>query len=221
MCGEAHEDWRHIITCKSLDASLHRTESWTKVKKAMKAWRIPADFWIAIEKGINHYAAHPLKRHKEGMLPEPQKPFGTTVNTPRNILQVAYRNQSYVGWENFFKGRICTEWSTYFNQNLASGNIKKDYQEWSTKLILALWDHIYRVWMFWNKVHHEDNQGWVARYKEEALARRMNIVWEKKDELWDLLHEFQSTRFKDRTKITNLRFESKRCWANLAELYLE
>jgi hypothetical protein len=27
MCGDAHEDWRHIITCKSLDASLHRTES--------------------------------------------------------------------------------------------------------------------------------------------------------------------------------------------------
>jgi hypothetical protein len=25
MCGDAHEDWRHIITCKSLDASLHRT----------------------------------------------------------------------------------------------------------------------------------------------------------------------------------------------------
>jgi hypothetical protein len=33
MCGDVHEDWRHIITCKSLDASLHRTESWTKVKK--------------------------------------------------------------------------------------------------------------------------------------------------------------------------------------------
>jgi hypothetical protein len=48
MCGDAHEDWRHIITCKSLDASLHRTKSWTKVNKAMKAWRISPDFWIAI-----------------------------------------------------------------------------------------------------------------------------------------------------------------------------
>jgi hypothetical protein len=25
MCGDAHEYWCHIITCKSLDASLHRT----------------------------------------------------------------------------------------------------------------------------------------------------------------------------------------------------
>jgi hypothetical protein len=61
MWGEAHEDWRHIITCKSLDASLHRTELWTKVKTALRAWKIPADFRIAIEKGINYYAVRPLK----------------------------------------------------------------------------------------------------------------------------------------------------------------
>jgi hypothetical protein len=80
------------------------------VKKAMKAWRIPPDFWISIEKGINHYATHPLKRDKENMPPEPQKPFGKTFYTPWNILQVAFRKQSHVGWENFLKGRICTEW---------------------------------------------------------------------------------------------------------------
>jgi hypothetical protein len=79
MCGEAPEDWRHIITFKSLDASLHRTESCTKVKKSMKSWRIPPYFWIAIEKGINHYAAHPLKRDKEDMPPESQIPFWDNV----------------------------------------------------------------------------------------------------------------------------------------------
>jgi hypothetical protein len=129
MCGDVHEDWRHIITCKSLDARLDRTESWTKVKKAMKAWRIPLEFWIAIEKGINHYATQSLKRDKEDMPPEPQKPFGTMFYTPRNILQVAFRKQSHVGWETFLKGRICTEWCTYTKHNLVSGNIKKDYQE--------------------------------------------------------------------------------------------
>jgi hypothetical protein len=104
MCGEAREDWRHIITYKCLDTSLHRTESWTKVKKALRVRKIPADFWIAIEKGINHYAAHPLKRDKEDMPPGPQKPFGTMFYTPRNILQVAFQKQSHVGWENFPKG---------------------------------------------------------------------------------------------------------------------
>jgi hypothetical protein len=49
------------------------------VKKEIKACRIPPDFWIEIEKGINHYASHVLKRDKEDMPTEPQKPFGTTL----------------------------------------------------------------------------------------------------------------------------------------------
>jgi hypothetical protein len=126
-----------------------------------------------------------------------------------------------VGWENFPKGRICTEWCTYIKQHLASSNINKDYQEWETTLILALSDHIYRVWTFRNTVHHEDNQGQVERYKEEALARRIDIIWPKQDGLGERLHEFQRTHFNNRDKITNLGYESKRCCANLAKLYLE
>jgi hypothetical protein len=49
----------------------------------------------------------------------------------------------------------------------------------------------------------------------------MDIIWPKKEGLRDRLHEFQLTHFNDRDKITNLRYENKRCWANLAELYLE
>jgi hypothetical protein len=168
------------------------------VKKAMKTWGVPPDFWISIEKRINHYVAHPLNIDKEDMPPEPQKHVGKTFYTPRNTLQVAFRKQSYVGWENFLEGRIYIEWCTYIKNHLASSNINKDYQEWSTKLILALWEHLYRVWKFHNTVHHEDNLGRVARYKEEALARRMDIIWSKKDELRDRLHEFQSKHFNER-----------------------
>jgi hypothetical protein len=124
----------------------------------MTAWRIPPDLWTAIEKGINDYATHPLKRDRENMPPELQKPFRTTLYNPRNILQVAFRKQLHVSWENFLKGGICTEWCTYIKHNLTSNNIKKYYQEWATKLILTLWEHICRILMFRNTVHHEDNQ---------------------------------------------------------------
>jgi hypothetical protein len=107
MCGETHEGWRHMITCKSLDMSLYRTEPWTKVQKVIIAWKIPADFRPAIEKGINHYVAHPFKRDKENMPPEPVVPFGPTLHTPRNLLQVAFWKQSHVGSEKILKGWIC------------------------------------------------------------------------------------------------------------------
>jgi hypothetical protein len=129
------------------------------------------------------------------MPPEPQKTFGKTFYTPCNILQVAFQKKSHVGWENFLKGRICTEWCTYIKKYISLRNIKKDYQEWASKFILPLWDHIYRVWTFRGTVHHEDNQGRVVHYKEEALARRMDIIWSKQEGLRERLHEFQRTPF--------------------------
>jgi hypothetical protein len=54
FCQDNKEDWRHILNCPSLDASYHRDASWQKVKKAMQIWKLPADFWTAIEKGLRH-----------------------------------------------------------------------------------------------------------------------------------------------------------------------
>jgi hypothetical protein len=54
LCQETKEDWIHILNCPSLDASYHRDASWQKVKKDMQMWRLPADFWTTIEKGLHH-----------------------------------------------------------------------------------------------------------------------------------------------------------------------
>jgi hypothetical protein len=52
MCVNAQEDWRHVISCKALDANLNRADSWEKVKKAMTIWKLPPDFWTVSQKGI-------------------------------------------------------------------------------------------------------------------------------------------------------------------------
>jgi hypothetical protein len=54
LCQETKEYWRHILSCPSLKADCHRAASWQKVKKDIQMWRIPADFWTAIEKVIQH-----------------------------------------------------------------------------------------------------------------------------------------------------------------------
>jgi hypothetical protein len=62
MCNCEIEDWRHVLMCGSLDASLHRAASWGKLRKSMERWHLPPDFWTTIEKGINHYTEQPHKR---------------------------------------------------------------------------------------------------------------------------------------------------------------
>jgi hypothetical protein len=106
MCNCATEDWHHVITWGSFDASLHRVASWGKFRKSMERWHLPPYFWMTIDKGINYYKERPHKHTANSIDNEPQKPFGVTFTTSRNLLQQAFRTQSHIGWNNILKGRI-------------------------------------------------------------------------------------------------------------------
>jgi hypothetical protein len=109
MCGEEKEDWWHFMSCSSLDASLHRVDSWEKVKKDMEIWKLPNGFWTVIQKGLQFCIDHPLRWVKyDPQNPTPQlvSPFPHGFKQPRNLLKQAYRAQSNIGWDNFTKGRI-------------------------------------------------------------------------------------------------------------------
>jgi hypothetical protein len=117
MCGNVQEDWRYIISCRALYADLNRANSWEQVKKAMTIWKLPPDFWMATQKGIQFYIDNPDKRkmqkEDEPLIPQAPSPFQPTLNNARNLLHQAYRAQSAAGWENFMKGRIVGQWETY------------------------------------------------------------------------------------------------------------
>jgi hypothetical protein len=68
MCGR-QENWHHITCCHLLDAVLHQADSWEKMKKAMKIWKLPPCFWTAIQKGIQFYTDSPLKGRTASMTP--------------------------------------------------------------------------------------------------------------------------------------------------------
>jgi hypothetical protein len=162
MCGEEKEEWRHVMTCRSLDASLHRADSWEKVKKDMSIWQLPNDFWTAMQKGLQFYIDHPLQRVREdpqNPTPKPATPFPHGFNQPLNLLKQAYRAQSNIGWDNFTKGRITRHWQNYINNHLQNKGIKLPKDEWAAKLIIALWEHLRRVWNFRNGVYQADNNG--------------------------------------------------------------
>jgi hypothetical protein len=55
MCNCETEDWRHVLTCGSIDASIHIAVSWGKLRKSMDRWHLPQYFGTTIEKGVNHY----------------------------------------------------------------------------------------------------------------------------------------------------------------------
>jgi hypothetical protein len=112
MCNCETEDWRHVLTCGSIGASIRKAVSWGKLQKSMDRWHLPQDFCTTIEKGVNHYKEQSYKRTTQSNENEPQKPFGVTFNTPRNLIRQAFRTQTHIGWDNFLKGQISRDWLT-------------------------------------------------------------------------------------------------------------
>jgi hypothetical protein len=65
MCGNAQEDWRHVILCRVLDLDLNRADSWEQVKKAMTIWKLPSELGTAMQKGIQFYIDNPEKMNMQ------------------------------------------------------------------------------------------------------------------------------------------------------------
>jgi hypothetical protein len=114
FCQKTKEDWRHILNCTSLDASYHRDASWQKVKKAMQMWRLPADFWTDIEKGLNNLHTD----LKESTIPP--LPFQISVNPSRNHLRASFQEQNSIKWTNLLKGRMSHRWQQFSTANIRS-----------------------------------------------------------------------------------------------------
>jgi hypothetical protein len=50
---------------------MEQDASWAKVKKAMAPWKMPPDFWTAIEKGLQHYPRNASQNNKVDAAPFP------------------------------------------------------------------------------------------------------------------------------------------------------
>jgi hypothetical protein len=173
FCHETKEAWRHILNLSSLDASYHRDASWQRVKKDMQMWRLPTDFWTAIEKGLHHLPSD----LKESM--SPTLPFQISVNPIRNHLWEAYQEQNSIKWTNLLKGRMSHRWHQFATAHVRSKKLDLRAQEWGPKCITALWGHSLQIWNFRNDAFRGDANTQVKRYKLEELEREKNVDPEK------------------------------------------
>jgi hypothetical protein len=62
-----------------------RLVEYSRVKKSMERWKLPNDFWIAVEKGMLSYNENPAKVKDR---PSPATPFPPTFNNQRNSLKL-------------------------------------------------------------------------------------------------------------------------------------
>jgi hypothetical protein len=215
LCQETKEYWRHILNCPSLDASYHRDASWQKVKKDMQMWRLPADFWTTMEKGLEH-----LSRDIQEST-SPALPFQTSVNPLGNHLPAAFHEQNSIKWTNLLKRRLSHKWQKFVTAHVHSKKLDLRTQEWGPKFATAMWDHSLRIWQFRNDTFHGDTNTQVKRYKLEERDREKARLRTRHTELQPILHSFQQKHFESPDTVNGLRCDSQKCWTALTKLFLD
>jgi hypothetical protein len=177
FCKETKEDWRQILNCPSLNASYHRYASLQKVKKDIQTWRLPTDFWTAIEKGLHHLP---------GDLKESTRPtshFPISVDPIMNHLWAPFQEHRSIKWTNLLKGRISHRWHKFATAHVRSKKLNLRAQEWGPKFITALWEHSLRIWKFRNDAFHGDASTQVKSYKLDELEREKTQIRKRYIEL--------------------------------------
>jgi hypothetical protein len=114
FCHETKDDWRHILNFPSLDSTYHQDASWKRVKKDMQMWRLPEDFWTAIEKGLHHLPSD-IKESTS-----PTLPFQISVNPIRNHLRASFQEQHLIKWTNLLKGCMSDRWQQFATAHIRS-----------------------------------------------------------------------------------------------------
>jgi hypothetical protein len=171
-------------------------------------WKLPADFWTAIKKGLHHLNTD-LKESTS-----PPLPFQISVNPIRNHLQAAFQEQNTIKWTSLLKGRMSHRWQQFATAHIRSKKLDLQAQEWGPKFITALWDHSPRIWQFHNATFHGDADTQVKRYKLEELEREKIQTRTRYIELRSLLHRFQQKHFDSPDTVNNLRYDSQKCWTS-------
>jgi hypothetical protein len=128
-------------------------------------WRLPADFWTAIEKGIQHLSQGTQEKNS------PLLPFQVSVNPIRNHLRAAFKEQHSIKWTNIYKGRLSHKWQKFATAHVHSKRLDLRSQEWGPKFFTAMWYHSLRIWQFRNDAFHADTNTQVKSYKLEELER--------------------------------------------------
>jgi hypothetical protein len=178
-------------------------------------WRLPADFWTAMGKRLQH-----LPRDKQEST-SPSLPFQICVNPIRNYLRAALQEKNSIKWTNLLNGRLSHKWQQFATSHFRSKNLHLRDKKRGPKFATSMLDHSLRIWQFRNDAFHGDINTQFKRYKLEELEREKSRLMTRCTEIQAILHRFQQKHFDSPYMVNDLLYDNKKCWKALAKLLLD
>jgi hypothetical protein len=105
--------------------------------------------------------------------------LSTLIPEASATLKRAVKEQTKLGWDHWFKGRITSTWGTLYNHDLQHTNHglrNQTAEKWSRKLIDMNFDFVLSTWTTRNENEHSTDGDQIRNQKDKLVAK---IIWTK------------------------------------------
>jgi hypothetical protein len=109
------------------------------------------------------------------------------TDNPSDDIRYAYNTQTYLGWNQFVRGRLTKRWMNIYKaqQSTQQNNYTVVPDKWGKDIIVLTWRFVMEMWTIRNKIEHstEDKVAATARKKLKLILKIKWLHEKYKDKL--------------------------------------
>ena len=168
-CNGLWEDTNHVLQCRSDTRHTAHTAATDAFREHLKKQHTPDIMANVICDCMDAWLTK--QRMAPPSLQNPDDPI-------LQALATAFQSQRKIGWDQFFRRRIATDWKTaigiYYNERRPGTAFTPD--QWMRTTIDALWKFSMTLWRQRNaSLHGENSILSLERIRKETAAKAANV----------------------------------------------
>jgi len=216
------EDENHVLRCTHARISEARCMALARLEQIMKTMDTPRDISIAIIHGLNSWFENEQYNGDEPDIAWPPPNF-TYHPQHHAAIQETFQKQSEIGWDEFLRGRISSDWGelvqTYYQQmNLGD---RRNKMTWETQIIRTTWRIFFDTWQIRNELLHgadkSENQQIKTRDIDQQIRRaymERNFIAPQHRGLYTSVNDTLSTNYATKVQWLHTIQCAKNAWIN-------
>ena len=218
------EDEDHILRCTNdtiLDA---RCRSLAQLERTLSALDTPKDVHAAILFGLESWFDNERYHGAEPAIewPPPTYQYHPTDHAP---IQAAFELQCEIGWDEFLRGRICSQWGTIMQSYYRRMNLPphRNGMAWEVRVISSTWQIFFNTWQTRNGLLHgaTDNENRQIRERDidqqvrNAYTHDRNCIPPQHSALFSTINDTLSKSLDTKIHWLHSIRSAKSAWINL------
>jgi hypothetical protein len=195
-CDSPIEAPDHMFCCTKAERQEITNACISQIIERCNTWKVRDDLTQALQTNLSFWTAHPTI----------QPPTAHLTNTD---LRNAMKDQSKIGWGNFFKGWISTKIQQLVNEKRTEQLNQFEKIRWTCEIINIVWESERDHWNHRNKDKHGHTQEEEEKIKRDNLLKEAHEVFLLKAQIEP---RYRSKLFQSWNRIKSKRSANLEIW---------